>query len=94
MSDAKHTPGEWLVATNCSTGKTQYEIVTTAGATVAAGIDNVAAAALLAAAPELLEALKQCLPILAAHIKISMGEGSIAHATARTVISKAERSAQ
>lgn len=43
-----------------------------------------------AAAPELLAALKACLPIVAAHAKVSGGEGSLAHAVARAAIAKAK----
>ena len=45
--------------------------------------------ALFAAAPDLLQALAQCLPILDAHRRSSLGEGDITAMNARAAIAKA-----
>lgn len=45
---------------------------------------------LLAAAPDLLMALEQCLPIIDAHRRVALGEGSIAAMNARAAIAKAK----
>ena len=45
---------------------------------------------LLAAAPDLLVALKQCIPLIAAHANAALGEGVLTLQVARAAIDKAE----
>jgi hypothetical protein len=45
--------------------------------------------ALIAAAPELLAALRQCLPLVDAYRRLSLGDGDMAAATARRAITLA-----
>ena len=47
-------------------------------------------AALIAAAPDLLAALEQCLPLVDKHRRMALGEGDTAAMNARQAIAKAE----
>ena len=88
MIQATHTPGPW---TALDRGYKSH--VTDAdmnwGAEII-GPGHAANARLIAAAPELLAVLEQCLPIIDAHRRAALGEGDIAAMNARAAIAKAK----
>lgn len=52
--------------------------------------DNLSGSRLIASAPELLVALKQCFPLAQAHVNYALGEGGYTLEVARAAIAKAE----
>jgi len=87
---AQHTDGPWVVfpAPGLDIGSTSWGFV--ASCTLRPSPEEMKAnAALIAAAPDLLAALEQCLPILDAHRRAALGEGDLTARTARAAIAKA-----
>ena len=96
QTTATHTRGPWLVndseveaLVDPENSDTYYAPICTLddGWNVAVADAN---ARLIAAAPELLAALEQCLPIIDAHRRAALGEGDIAAMNARAAIDKAK----
>jgi hypothetical protein len=67
----------------------KFIIITSQGTHYATTHDP-SAARLIAAAPELLVALKQCIPLVAAHANAALGEGVLTLQVARAAIAKAK----
>ena len=86
----QHTDGPWVVfpAPGLDIGSINRGFV--ASCTLRPSLEEMKAnAALIAAAPDLLAALEQCLPILDAHRRAALGEGDLTARTARAAIAKA-----
>lgn len=87
-----HTPAPWHY------DEAHINVIDDAGRTVAARPSYSSCAdsteeadmRLIAAAPDLLAALEQCLPIVDAYRRLTMGDGDISAHTARTAIAKAK----
>lgn len=64
MSDAKHTPGPWVQG--CESIDPEWRIVTTSGGAIIANVNGAdeANALLIAAAPDLLNALEQAIALV------------------------------
>ena len=89
-TQAQHTDGPWVVfpAPGLDIGSISWGFV--ASCTLRPSPEEMKAnAALIAAAPDLLAALEQCLPILDAHRRAALGEGDLTARTARAAIAKA-----
>ena len=90
---AQHTPGPWyerhgqISSGNSTHGCTIANCNATARGIPTGEVE--ANATLIAAAPDLLAALEQCLPILDAHRRAALGEGDLTARTARAAIAKA-----
>jgi len=86
----KHTPGPWSVATyGCSP---DFFAIKIGSFSLATKIPNEQDARLIAAAPDLLVALKQCVPLIVAHANYS-GEGVGTLQVVRAAIAKTEGNA-
>jgi len=92
--NAKHTAGPWAVK-----GSNPPRVYARDGYDIIAACDSImemtheqelANARLIAAAPELLAALEQCLKIVDAYRRRSGGDGDIAAMNARAAIAKAQ----
>lgn len=86
-----HTPGPWT-ARQCDgqillNGSNCYEVREVFNPQGGFNPEDIL---LIAAAPELLAALKQCLPLVDAYRRASGGDGDVSAACARSVIAKAE----
>jgi hypothetical protein len=92
MSTQKHTSGPWKFSFESI--DSEWAIITTASGSIISNVNSdqrqKANARLIAAAPELLAALKQCLLIVDVFMRVSGGEGDIAAMNARAAIAKAE----
>jgi len=93
---SKHTPGPWVVYDDSNDGKTNRIEIAARGKTVARIYHSVPAedlpnARLIAAAPDLLDALKNIVNLWDHHAS-AHGDGTIfpLHVAARTAIAKAE----
>ena len=92
---AQHTPGPWHINTMETVQATIHahrgHVATVSrGSMNEVSADEIEAnARLIAAAPDLLAALEQCLPILDAHRRAALGEGDLTARTARAAIAKA-----
>lgn len=86
-----HTPGPWhdSVIGTIEDQPACWQIIGAGGVVGDVQSVNPADARLIAAAPDLLAALKACLPIIDAHRRAALGEGDIAAMAARAAISKA-----
>jgi len=105
----KHTPGPWIVEECHNIDGSKFLTINGQGphgawlADIQGGLINghpadvtekhLANACLIAAAPDLLEALHQCLTLVDAHRKAALGEGDLAALNARAAIAKAEGNA-
>ena len=85
MKTTQHTPGPW-VANDDGLVYSQAPRLGKHNVICAVSPAN---ADLIAAAPDLLAALEQCLPILDAHRRAALGEGDLTARTARAAIAKA-----
>jgi hypothetical protein len=91
MNAHTHTSGPFpLVMHKSDSDNVPHLIVTNQGNHFASTYDP-GAARLIAAAPDLLAALRDCLPIVDAMRRKTGGEGDTAAMNARAAISKAER---
>ena len=90
MTQATHTPGPWITE---GLGQS-YGLYDPDGCMIGSILKNRQnsgeTARLIAAAPDLLAALEQCLPIIDAHRRAALGEGDIAAMNARAAIAKAK----
>jgi hypothetical protein len=85
----KHTPGPWHFGVETIGHMANYICAANTNTIVCADIDSAANARLIAAAPDLLAALQQCLVIVDAHRRAAGGEGDIAAMNARAAIARA-----
>lgn len=98
MTNTTHTPGPWAFRmTGWRTNPfaiyspRRPGAVACVPARTSVPLDEQSAnARLIAAAPDLLAALEQCLPIIDAHRHAALGEGDIAAMNARAAIAKAK----
>lgn len=88
MTQATHTQGPWLLTFGTNDAAIHN------GGTIAMTDDTMMGwksnAALIAAAPDLLAALEQALPIIDAYRRVSGGDGDIVAMNTRAVIAKAK----
>lgn len=89
----KHTPGPWNVSgshiVSVKTGVQLAEVFSPCGYDPK-NQKEAANARLIAAAPDLLAALEQCLVIVDAHRRISGGDGDMAAMNARAALARAK----
>ena len=91
MTNATHTQGPWAATTRTGEGLTPATyVIEDADRLPVVMAWRAADARLIAAAPDLLAALEQCLPIIDAHRRTALGEGDIAAMNARAAIAKAK----
>jgi hypothetical protein len=103
---AQHTPGPWEIGISTSGHRTIFsdfcdgntDIASPVGLQDCGGEDWTAIGEeeaqanirLICAAPDLLVALKQCIPLVAAHANATFGDGVLALQVAKAAIAKAK----
>ena len=95
MTQTTHTPGPWIAEFSDYGEEIWFGGYGAGMWTVeppGAYLDGLSAAnaRLIAAAPDLLAALEQCLPIIDAYRRAALGDGDIAAHNARVAIAKAK----
>lgn len=98
MTYTAYTSGPWKLASECDPpdgyvwASDDDELVAVAqyDCSDLPTLTRAANARLIAAAPDLLAALEQCLPIIDAYRRAALGDGDIAARNARTAIAKAK----
>lgn len=91
MSNKQPTPGPWVNHDGIIRDSSPEGWLV---ATCRFNPKDEANAQLITAAPELLAALEQCLPIIDAYRRIALGDGDIAANNARAAIAKAKGDTQ
>ncbi len=96
MTNSKHTPGPWYYVTGAAWTTPQGPddggqcVATRASAATIDPSQKDANLRLCASAPDLLAALEQALPIIAAYRRVSGGDGVITAALAHAAIRRAK----